>query len=352
MSQQFRNIHLTNKMVKILKKKIRLAKDKKTADRLRVVWFKSQECSHNQISKLLGIGINQVTKYLRTYLESGLEALSQNNYKGTKPKLSFEQMNELKIELLINIYVSAVQIAIWIEDKYNIYYSISGIQKLLKKMKFTYKKNRLIPSKADPKKQEEFIKWFNKKHAELGEHDRIYFGDAAHPKHNAEVSTSWSEIGNPHLILSNTGRKRFNILGAYCTQTHEHVFILTEENINQDKMIELLEKIHEKHRDGKIYLILDNASYNRALRVRSCADLFEIMLEYLPSYSPNLNLIERLWKLMRKKFFKNKYRETFDNFKCELRCFFDSLGKYQTELKKLLTEKFETLPSTWHFSIS
>ena len=67
---------------------------------------------------------------------------------------------------------------------------------------------------------------------------------------------------------SNSGRKRYNILGGYCTQTHENVFILTDKNINQDTMIELLSKLHEKHQKGKIYLILDNASYNRANRVK------------------------------------------------------------------------------------
>jgi len=135
------------------------------------------------------------------------------------------------------------------------------MHKLLKRLGFSHKKNRLVPGKADPKAQRQFVRWFEKVRAELEPDDRIYFGDAMHAKHNAEAGYAWSEVGEPHLIPTNSGRKRYNVLGAYCTQTHEHVFILTKDNINQDKIIELIELLQAKHPgDGKIYLILDNAS--------------------------------------------------------------------------------------------
>ena len=93
-------------------------------------------------------------------------------------------------------------------------------------------------------------------------------GDAVHVKHNAEAGYAWSELGSPHLIPTNTGRQRYNILGAYCTHTHEHLFILTEDNINQDTVIRLLKLLRDKYQgEGRIYLILDTASYHRACRV-------------------------------------------------------------------------------------
>jgi len=348
MKPQIREITLTKAERKELHKRIRQTKDRKTADRLRVVLFKAEGFTHSQIAVLLQLHINTVTHYLQRYKAGGIEALTETNYQGTTARLPQEQQDLLKIELKTHIYNTAQQVIVWVEDQFDEHYTLGGMHALLKRLGFTYKKNRLVPSKADPEAQRQFVRWFEKVRAELGPDDRIYFGDAAHVKHNAEAGYAWSESGNPHLIPTNTGRQRYNVLGAYCTQTHEHVFILTEDNINQDKMIELLKLLHAQHPgEGKIYLILDNASYNKALRVRAQAAESKIILKYQPPYSPNLNLIERLWKFMRRKFFKDKYRSTFAKFKKKLDDFFAELDKYKDELSTLLTENFELIPSTW-----
>jgi transposase len=254
----------------------------------------------------------------------------------------------LKIELKTHIYNTAEQVIFWVKEQFGTTYSVRGMQTLLKRLGFTYKKNRLVPGKADPEAQRQFVQWFEKMRAELGPDDRIFFGDAVHVKHNAEAGFAWSPVGEPHTIPTNSGRKRYNVLGAYCTQTHEHVFILTEDNINQDTVIELLKKLQGlRPKEAKTYLILDNASYNKAIRVREQAEASDITLKFQPPYSPNLNLIERLWKFMRKKFCKDKYRSTFAKFKTQLDDFFAGLDEYRLELTTLLTEKFELLPSVW-----
>ena len=110
----------------------------------------------------------------------------------------------------------------------------------------------------------------------------------------------------------------------------------------------LLRKLRTHHGEhGKLYLVLDNASYNRAKRVQAQAVVSAITLKFQPPYSPNLNLIERLWKFMRKRFCKDKYRSTFTEFKTQLDDFFADLDKYRNELVTLLTEKFELVPSVW-----
>jgi transposase len=268
---------------------------------------------------------------------------------GKKSRLTVEQQETLKLELKTCIYNTAGQVVAWIEEQFNVSYSLRGMQTLLKRLGFTYKKNRLMPGKADPEAQRQFVQWFERVRAELGPDDRIFFGDAVHVKHNAEAGYAWSAVGEPHIIPTNSGRKRYNVLGAYCTQTHEHVFILTEDNINQDTVIELLQKLQDLCPEGaKTYLVLDNASYNKAIRVREQAKASQITLKFQPPYSPNLNLIERLWKFMRKKFCKDKYRSTFAKFKAQLDDFFAGLGKYRNELATLLAEKFELIPSVWH----
>ena len=116
-------------------------------------------------------------------------------------------------------------------------------------------------------------------------------------------------------------------------------------------MIEFLTLLRTKFPDKEtIYLILDNASYNHAYRVKDAAREQKIILDYLPPYSPNLNPIERLWKFVRKKFFKDKYRETFATFCQQLDHFFANLDQYRVELASLITENFELFPGSWQTS--
>jgi len=272
----------------------------------------------------------------------------QHPLSGKKSWLTVAQQEVLKLELKTRIYNTAGQVIAWVEEQFKVSYSLRGMQTLLKRLDFTYKKNRLMPGKANPEAQRQFVLWFESVRAQLGPDDRLFFGDAVHVKHNAEAGYAWSAVSEPHLIPTNSGRQRYNVLGAYCTQTHEHLFILTEDNINQDTVIDFLQQLRAQHPQAEnIYLVLDNASYNKAIRVREQAETSQIILKFQPPYSPNLNLIERLWKFMRKKFCKDKYRSTFAKFKAQLDGFFANLDEYRNELATLLTENFELLPSVW-----
>lgn len=344
-----RDIQLSPQERQDITYQIRQTNERKFADRLRVVLYKNDGLPNRRIAGFLQIGINQVTKILKRYLKGGVNALlEKDNYKGSSGRLNGEKIETLKVELKTKIYHTAAQVIRWVEATWNISFTLRGMHKLLKRIGFTYKKNKLIPSKADPKKQVEFVRWFEQMKANLGPDDRIYFSDAMHLKHNAEAGYGWSPVGEPHLIPSNSGRKRINILGAYCTQTHEHVFVITEENIRQDKIIELLKKLRKQHGEkGEIYIVMDNASYNRAKKVFAQAKESNIILKHQPPYSPNLNLIERLWKFVRQKFSRDKYRETFAVFCANLRDFFAKLDENRAKLVTLLREKFELLPSSW-----
>lgn len=252
------------------------------------------------------------------------------------------------MELKTKIYATAAQVIVWVEKQWNIVYDLSGMHKLLKRLGFSYKKNRLVPSQADPELQRQFVQWLAGLHQHMKPEDRLYWADAVHFKHNAEAGYAWSEVALPHQIPANTGRQRYNVLGAYCIQSHEHLFVLTPDNINQDKLVEFLGLLRAKHPDqGQIYLIVDTARYHHAHTVQAAARQQRIRLEYLPPYSPNLNPIERLWKFVRKKFFKDRYRDTFAKFCTQLQDFFANLDQYRTELTSLLTENFELLPGGW-----
>jgi len=354
MSRPTITISLDQESRQKLEKQIRQTKQRKVADRLRVILYKADGHANKVIAKLLQIGRNQVSKVLQRYRQGGLPALlAADAYRGSSPRLSEAQQQLLKVELKTNIYATAWQVIAWVEQQWGIQYGVRGMQQVLRRLGFSYKKNRLVPSQADPELHRLFVQWLAGLRERLGPDDLLLYSDAAHFKHNAEAGYGWSLKGEPHLIPANSGRQRYNVLGAYDPVGHDHCFVLTTANINQDRLIEFLGLLRAKFAaKGKLYLILDNAPYNHARRVKAAADHLSISLDYLPPYSPNLNPIERLWKFVRKMFFKDKYRYAFADFCTQLDDFFAHLDLYRDELTSLITENFELFPDGWQAPIS
>ena len=138
------------------------------------------------------------------------------------------------------------------------------------------------------------------------------------------------------------GRKRLNILGAYSPDDHDYVDLrLTKENITGEQFVKLLEKLREKHPDTEKFIVyLDNARYYSKPCVKEWLTAHrEFRLVPLPAYSPNLNLIERLWKFLRKKAL-NRWHKTFEEMQSAVGGVLDRLGEYRDELSTLMTERF------------
>jgi len=221
-----------------------------------------------------------------------------------------------------------------------------------KKLNLSYKKTRLIPGKIpDIETQNDFIYDLNTKFIECIENkkNKIFFFDPVHQTHNNENSYAWMEKGanGTKTVLSNTGRRRINIIGALNALELEMTTVISEANCNKDLIMIFLNELKKDNPDcEKIYLIMDNASYNRAYDVVNKAKENNIELIYLPAYSPNLNIIERLWKFFKKKIMKNKYYERFSEFEEKINEFFKNIKIYEEELYSLLTLNFQILKTS------
>jgi transposase len=155
----------------------------------------------------------------------------------------------------------------------------------------------------------------------------------------------WLLVGQRFHVGVGSGRKRLNILGAYCPDDHDYVDLrLTEENITGEQFIKLLEKLLAKHPDtDQFILYLDNAKYYTKPVVKEwLASHRQFRLVHVPPYSPNLNLIERLWKFLRKNAFQ-RWHQTFEAMQAAVAEVLDDLGGYRTELDTLMTEEFHIL---------
>ena len=145
------------------------------------------------------------------------------------------------------------------------------------------------------------------------------------------------------LVRTPSGRQRFNVLGALNAMTHQLVTITNESYINASSVCELLEKLAGLGLSTPITVVMDNARYQRCRLVLEKAAAVGIELLFLPTYSPNLNLIERLWKFVRKECLYAKYYAHFELFKQAIEhCLSQTTGLHKAALSSLLTLEFQT----------
>jgi len=167
-----------------------------------------------------------------------------------------------------------------------------------------------------------------------------------HPQHNTTCTKAWIKVGQEKTIKSNTGRQRININGAYNPVTQD-IIVQEEETINYEAIISLFKNIEKYYPDkNTIYAYADNAKYYRNKNVTAYLKTSRIKLIFLPPYSPNLNLIERLWKLMRKEVINNKYYEKYKEFREAIWEFFEECKYQRPKIKQFVGVKLHLLDST------
>ena len=282
--------------------------------RITSILMLSEGFSVAQVSKLLGIDDNSVYRYVNYFKEESLEALLSRDYKFNASKLDDVCISSLKEELMSNLYTRSKEVCQWIEDNFEIGYTEQGIIRLLHDLGFSYKKTKPIPCEASKEKQEAFLQDLD---LYLSDQNTVtYYTDGVHPTHNTRSMYGWIASGKEFEIPTTSGRDRININGAVQASDPTDVIIEVSETINAQSTKLLYQKIIESNPDkDKIYIISDNARYYRNKELAKWIENTKIVQVFLPPYSPNLNLIERLWKFMRKKAIDPIFYRTKEKFR-------------------------------------
>lgn len=168
----------------------------------------------------------------------------------------------------------------------------------------------------------------------------VFFVDAAHFVQGAFLCCLW--CAQRLFIRGASGRQRYSVLGAWNAITHELVSITTAGTVSSATMCDLLHKIAALGLHGPVTLVLDNARYQHCALVMNLATSLNIRLQFLPSYSPNLNLIERLWKFIKRDVLYGRHYKNFTDFCQAIDGSLESIpGKHKSKLATLMTHNFQ-----------
>lgn len=296
---------LTANMVR-KKDKSSLVRDRMHAIYLLYEGYDRQTCAH-----IIGCRPNTITNYIRLYNEEGLEGLRHPKYRKPETKL-IEYQSAIK-ESIKELKPSTIsEIRDHIQEKYGIARSLERIRVFVRRIGLKYRKVGTFPGGKDVDKQlakqADFLKSTLNPLIDkaLSNEIDLLFSDAAHFVQGKFSTYLWSE--QPMYAPSSSGRYRINILSGLDIANNSILSLYNDHYVSAETVVEYLEWLRQDHYkdiNRSLYLVLDNARYQKCDLVALTAKRLKVELVYLPAYSPNLNLIERLWKHMKKVLARN-----------------------------------------------
>jgi len=322
--------------------------DPQVQRKMEVLWLLHHGEAHERIATLAGVSRSSVHRYLTDYLEGGLDLIRRCPHKGSVSQLD-EQQASLEEHFDKHPPHTVMEAQQVIEQRTGIRRGLTQVRRFLKRLGLKPRKACAIPvpPKSTPeeqaKKQAEFLE--DKLEPRLAEaragRRQVRFVDASHFVFATFLGYLWCKTRC--CVRAASGRKRFNVLGALDAVSHNLVQVTNHSYINAESVCALLRAVVDAGTGLPITLVLDNARYQKCALVAGVAAQLGVELLYLPSYSPNLNLIERLWKFVKKECLNSIHYHNYEAFTTAItRCLDDLPTKHKADMGSLLTLNFQT----------
>ena len=312
---------------------------------MEVLWLKSHGLAHEDlIPRLAGVSENTMRDYFDLYATGGLDKLKEVNlYRPTSALEAHTTTLEAYFHDHPPATIKEAQHRDRNVDRHQAQRD-AGAHLPEKKLHLRCRKVGMIPANKPNPSNKPSISTKNLNHvlaeAQAGQR-AVFFVNAAHFVLAPFLGFLWSLVRV--FIQAPAGRQRFNVLGALNAVTHELITVTNDTYITAESVCELLHKLADLHLSVPISLVLDNARYQKCAVVFATAASLQIELCFLPAYSPNLNLIERLWKFVKKQSLYSKYYADFAAFKTAITdCLSQTHTTHKEALDSLLTLRFQT----------
>ena len=318
----------------------RKERDKRICDRIKAVLAYDDGYSYSEIANILLLDDETIRRHIDEFFKQNKLAPENG---GSESHMTKRQSLELIAHLREKTYLYVKDICAYVRKKFKLSYSTSGMTKWLQSHNFRYKKPTGVPAKCDKNLQKDFIQHYEDLKRSANENEPIYFVDSVHPEHQTRLAYGWIEKGDRKNISMSGRQYRLNIMGGICLNNHKVVYEEADK-INEISIQSFLFRLRKLH-PGKyiVHVIWDNAGYHCSKLVMAFAEELGIKLHYLPPYSPNLNPIERLWKIMHEYVTYNRYYEKFKDFTEAIQYFFRHIGKKKLLLRSRITDNFQLI---------
>lgn len=332
---------LTKEERSILEKELKQAKDAASWKRVFVILSYDDGLSIEELAKLTRLSPWTIEEYLKEY--SSKNKTKNDPRGGSSSKLTKSEETELEQHLSQTTYLKVKNVVAYVSRTFGKEYSRTGMTEWLINHGFAFKKPEKVPGKIDCTKQEQFIKKYDELKNSLGASDELYFVDAVHPEYQSQAVYGWIKKGERKTLQTTGKQTRLHLVGALSLKEMK-VIAHEYETIDGDAMIHFFKNLESTASKGEIHVILDNAAAHKSHKLMDYLKNSRIRLHYLPPYSPNLNPVERLWKVFRETVLYNKYFDTCSGFFAAVRGFFtDKIHTMQQLLKQRINDNFQTI---------
>lgn len=334
-------IQITSKEIQVLKVRLKIERRKsgcpRVALKINIILALAKDMSCAEIAYVFEIDIDTVKNYCN---KGKLPLLLEENYIGKQSRLNKEQQILLKSELQANLYQSTDAVQRYVKQKFSVIYSRTGMTKLLHSLGFSYKKPKKCTFKTSPEEQKLFLNTVIEPLLENEEYVNLFM-DASHPTVSTETSYGWFEKGKETVINEQGSKSRLNIVGSV-SPGGDKLIVNFPEKVTANSIVNHISKIVKQYGlKQKINIFCDNGSANVSASKNPIVQSYNnVKIIFLPSYSPNLNLAERLWALLKKHVIKNHYFEDAKELKNKIHRKICRWRTFTEEISNMFSPKF------------
>ena len=310
--------------------------------KMEVLYLKSQSLPLPVICRLCRISKTTFYRYLHDYQAGGLDQLKELSFHQPQSQL-IDHRATLEAYFRQHPPATVAEAVAKIEELTGLKRAPTQVRQFLHALGMKPRKVGQIPAKADVVAQEQFKSEHLEPRLEEAEQGQraVFFMDAAHFVYAPFLALVW--CFERLFVKAPSGRQRLNVLAALHATTREIYTVRNLTYITAETVCELLRLLAAAHTGLPITIVLDNARYQRCALVQNLAVSLGIELLFLPAYSPNLNLIERFWKYVKKQCLYSKYYADHQSFQqAIIECIAQAPSQHQAELASLLSLKFQT----------